>query len=98
MTKILPIIKHPNKILRQKAKEIESSKILEKDTQDLIDNMTATMWQADGVGLAAPQVGLSLRLIIVVASSREADALINPVIIYRSLRKEVMEEGCLSVT
>lgn len=96
MPKILPIIHHPNPILRQRAKEVDLKVLTEKNFQDLAQDMIATMWQSDGVGLAAPQIGQSLRLIIV-ASGKQAVSLINPVIMYKSFRKEIMEEGCLSV-
>lgn len=96
MSNILSILHNPNQLLRQKGKEVDLESLSDKSFQDFIEDMIATMWQADGVGLAAPQIGKSLR-IIVIASGKQASVLINPKIIYKSLRKEVMEEGCLSV-
>ena len=59
---ILPIVAYGDPILKQRAKEISSSS---KDLEILLKNMWETMYAANGVGLAAPQVGKSLRLFIV---------------------------------
>ena len=96
MPKILQIVREPNKILRDSAEEVKVADIKKKSTQELIDNMIETMWQADGVGIAAPQVGGGRRLVII-TNKKEAIALINPKITYRSIRRETSEEGCLSV-
>ena len=96
MAKILPIVKHPNAVLRRKAKAVHLKLLANPAIQTLIDDMAATMWEADGVGIAAPQIGESVRIVII-TSGREAVPLINPRILYRSLRRETLEEGCLSV-
>jgi peptide deformylase len=91
---MLKIITNPNPILRQKAKPITD--VLTPEIQKLIPAMINTMLEKDGVGLAAPQVGQSIKLITV----RHKDdnlVMINPVIIKKSLLKEWDEEGCLSV-
>lgn len=62
----------------------------------MIDNMIATMYDVDGVGIAAPQVGENIRLAII-TDKGEAIPIINPKIIRRSLRQDTTEEGCLSV-
>ncbi len=80
-------------ILRQKAKRISR---IDGSVQNLIDNMIDTMHQANGVGLAAPQVGVSLRVIVVQMPGEEPVALINPEIVKRTGEQEVTE-GCLSV-
>ena len=93
---ILPIVTIPNPILRQRAKELAYEEIKNQDIQKLIADMKETVEPAGGVGLAAPQVGFSVRL-IVIAIQNKITVLINPEIINFSWRKEVAEEGCLSV-
>ena len=93
---ILPIITEPNPILRQRALEIIPEEIKSSAIQKLIFDMKETVHPAGGIGLAAPQVGLPLRLIII-ALEDERIALINPNITKFSWRKETAEEGCLSV-
>ena len=90
---ILPILTFPNSLLRKKAKPI---KIIDNELKDLIANMTDTLKQAQGVGLAANQVGVLKRLCII-KSSPEDDyrAYINPEIINKSGTRFV-NEGCLS--
>lgn len=96
MAPTLKLVRHPDPFLRQRAKEVSVSSLKEASTQQLIDDMIATMWQEDGVGLAAPQVGKSVRIVII-TQDKEAIPLINPEITYQSFRKDVMDEGCLSV-
>ncbi len=93
---ILSIITEPNPILRQKAQEIEINKIKSREIQRLISDMEETVGPAGGIGLAAPQIGLSVRL-IVINFDNKLTTLINPKIIKFSWRKEIGEEGCLSV-
>ena len=93
---ILEIITTPNPILRQKAKKVDLKKISKKELEQLAQDMVLTVTKADGAGLAAPQVGVSLRL-IAVNHQKECLALINPEIITHSWSKELMPEGCLSV-
>jgi peptide deformylase len=64
--------------------------------QKLIDDMVETMQQSNGVGLAAPQVGVSLRVVVLQMPGEEPLAIINPEIVKRSGEREV-PEGCLSV-
>lgn len=93
----LTILTLPNKILRQKSKEINK-----KETPGLgplILNMAETMAAADGMGLAAPQIGQNIRLAIInkeAAETKEDLALINPKIIKHSWRRVKDGEGCLS--
>lgn len=94
---VLPIITEPNPILRQKAQEINPEKIKSLEIQRLILDMKETVKPAGGIGLAAPQVGLALRLIVIAMPNKNLMALINPQIIKFSLRKQIGEEGCLSV-
>ncbi|MCD6453553.1 MAG: peptide deformylase [Dehalococcoidales bacterium] len=80
-------------VLRQKAKKVTT---IDKSIQRLIDDMIETMQQSDGVGLAAPQIGVSLRVIVVQMPDEAPVALINPEIVKRFGEREVTE-GCLSV-
>ena len=91
---ILPICRFPqDPVLRQKAKRVSR---IDNSIQRLIDDMVETMRQANGVGLAAPQVGVSLRVIVLQMSEEEPMAIINPEIVKRLGEQEV-NEGCLSV-
>ena len=99
---IRDIVTLPNPVLRRKAHKVTE---FDKDLQELIDDMIETMRQAPGVGLAAPQVGESIRL-IVVEYGEEKDsevqpkklfAVINPEIIQSSEEKEIGVEACLSL-
>ncbi len=63
----------------------------------LVDAMFETMDDADGVGLAAPQVGVELRLFVINIHGVERRAYINPQIIETSIETEIAEEGCLSI-
>ncbi len=100
---ILPIYTYGNAVLRKETKEIDSDY---PDLKALIDNMFETMYNADGVGLAAPQVGLPIRLLVIdLAPFKEQDAelgsfkitMINPEILDKSEEMEILEEGCLSI-
>jgi peptide deformylase len=91
---IIPIITEPNSILRKKAEEVASDLI--PDVKQLITDMIETVNNAKGIGIAAPQVGKSLRIVII-NTEDEPMILINPVIVSHSWRKVIDEEGCLSV-
>ena len=80
-------------VLRRKAKRVPT---IDKSIQRLIDDMLATMYQAGGVGLAAPQVGVSLRVVVLQMLGEEPVAIINPEIVKRAGEREVTE-ACLSV-
>ncbi|MFC1951740.1 peptide deformylase [Chloroflexota bacterium] len=91
---ILPLCHFPDDpILRQKAKRVSR---IDSSIQRLIDNMTETMQQINGVGLAAPQVGVPLRVIVLQMPDEAPMAIINPEIVKRAGEQE-MTEGCLSV-
>ena len=91
---MLKILTNPDPILRQKAKPVTN--FSDKKLQKLIPEMIETMQKSDGVGLAAPQVGESIRL-AVVTYRKKTIVLINPEITKKSLMREWGEEGCLSV-
>lgn len=98
-----PITVYGDPVLRKKAEEISPEK---EGLKEIIDNMWETMYYADGVGLAAPQAGLPIRLFVIDASSGADDepelkdfkkVFINPEIIELSGEKWVFNEGCLSL-
>jgi peptide deformylase len=89
----LPIKIYPAPCLLKKATEVENPK--DPMIQELILDMLETMKENNGMGLAAPQVGKSLRL-CVVKFERKTYVLINPKIKSKSWGKEIADEGCLS--
>ncbi|MBA3047566.1 peptide deformylase [Patescibacteria group bacterium] len=94
--KILPILINHNPILRKKSTQIRRDEIKTKEFQRLCSDMAKTMEEKDGAGLAAPQIGKNIRL-VVVRTENSAVCMINPKIIKKSWAKECGEEGCLSV-
>ena len=95
---IKTILTEPNKILRQVSKPVIKVGI---DKQKLMDDMLETMYSANGIGLAAIQIGVPKR-IIVMDINKEADKknplyFVNPVIKNKDSKKSTYEEGCLSV-
>ncbi len=94
---VLEIKKYPEEILKKKSLRVER---VDGPLRGLIDDMIETMYAAPGVGLAAPQVGVSKRLIVVDVSTREEKCplivLINPEIVEADGFDDA-EEGCLSV-
>lgn len=83
----------PDEVLRQKAKPIRS---ISDSIRKLANDMLETMHFASGVGLAAPQVGVSLRLVVVEVPEEEPLFLVNPLVLSREGSYEVTE-GCLSI-
>jgi peptide deformylase len=94
---VLPITKLPAKVLRTKTENVELP--LSKELLRLIKNMLDTVKKANGVGLAAPQVGRNLNLAIIYLEDIGLPpfAIINPKITESSKETEEMEEGCLSM-
>jgi len=91
---VLPIRHFPDDaVLRKKAKKVSR---IDTSVQKLIDGMIETMHQSKGVGLAAPQVGVSLRVIVLQLPEEEPIAIINPEIVKRTGEQSVTE-GCLSI-
>ncbi len=84
----------PDPVLRQKARRISK---LDDSLQKLIDDMIDTMREANGVGLAANQVGILQRVVVIeIPEEDEVRVLINPTIIRRE-GERIVEEGCLSI-
>ncbi|CCU79529.1 Peptide deformylase [Halanaerobium saccharolyticum subsp. saccharolyticum DSM 6643] len=90
---LLKIRKIGDPVLRSKTKKIDE---VTKKTNELIDNMFDTMYEEDGVGLAAPQVGILKKIAVVDIREGNKVILINPEIIEEE-GKAIMEEGCLSI-
>ena len=92
------ILTEPNKILREKSLPVEK---VDKDLQTLMDDMLETMYAAPGIGLAAIQVGVAKRVIVLDIAPKDKPKnpifFVNPKIIYKSENKSTYEEGCLSV-
>jgi peptide deformylase len=100
---VLPIVLYNDQVLREKSQPVKANS---KEIQTLIDDMFDTMYEASGVGLAAPQIGKSLQLFVVDADVMVEDTVekaygpmvfINPEIITKDNKKVVIEEGCLSL-
>ena len=92
------ILTEPNKLLRQISQPVEK---VTKDEQSLMDDMLDTMYAANGIGLAAIQIGVPKRIIVMDLSKnsekKEPRYFVNPVIKNKDLEKATYEEGCLSV-
>ena len=100
---ILPIYTYGQSVLRKPTQPIEKDY---PNLKELVDNMFETMTHADGVGLAAPQIGLSIRLLVIDLAPLKEDnpelasfrvAMINPEILEVSEEESTYEEGCLSI-
>lgn len=98
---IYPIVAYGDPVLKKRAKDIEKDY---KDLPKLIEDMFETMYEAHGVGLAAPQIGLSLRLFVIDGEPLDEENLkgfkkvfVNPVILEEHGDVWGFEEGCLSI-
>lgn len=94
---LLPILVAPDPRLKVKAKPVES---VDAETARLMEDMLETMYAAPGIGLAAPQVGVAKRVIVVDVSpegDREPLRMANPEILWASDEVVPYEEGCLSL-
>ncbi|MEN9551653.1 MAG: hypothetical protein RI935_30 [Candidatus Parcubacteria bacterium] len=101
---ILQIDKNPSSVLRLQARAVTQEEFGSPLLRDVIRDMQdALKKEEDGVALAAPQIGISLRIFVVASSSYEPGAkdtplvFINPKIIKHSKKRVTMQEGCLSV-
>ena len=92
------IITEPNQLLRKISKPVEKVGI---DEQKLMDDMLETMYAANGIGLAAIQIGVPKRIIVMDISKdenkKEPRYFVNPIIKNKDKNKSTYEEGCLSV-
>ena len=94
-----PIVLHPDPRLKKAAAPVDD---LSDELRALADDMLSTMYDAPGIGLAAPQVGVSKRLIVLDCVKEEGAAprplaMFNPEIVSASDEMNVYEEGCLSI-
>ena len=92
------ILTEPNKLLRQVSKPVEN---VGQEERDLMDDMLDTMYAAPGIGLAAIQIGVPKRIIVMDISGnkdkKEPRYFVNPTIVNKNKEKAKYEEGCLSV-
>jgi len=95
---IRPILTAPDPRLKAVSKSVDS---VDTATRKLIDDMIDSMYEADGIGLAAVQIGVAQRVIVMDLDQKDGKknprAFINPVITWRSEELATFEEGCLSV-
>ncbi len=97
---VLPIVTAPDPVLKKKAEQVPE---VNDDIKALLSDMAETMYAAKGIGLAAPQVGVSLRVIVVDVDQDDRGAegklykMVNPEIIWSSDEIKSYQEGCLSL-
>ena len=94
---IRPIVKFPDPILQQVSEPVS---VFDKDLAQLVEDMFESMYDAQGIGLAAPQIGVNKRITVIDLSNKAKPedklVLINPEITFRE-GKQFSEEGCLSL-
>ncbi|WP_317992553.1 peptide deformylase [Bartonella gliris] len=95
---IKPLMTLPDPILRKVSKPVEH---IDSATQKLADDMLETMYNAQGIGLAAIQIGIPLRMLVIDVSRNDAPknplVIINPEILWLSDERSIYKEGCLSI-
>lgn len=104
---LLPILTIPDPILKRAAEPVAT---VDDEVRALLDDMLETMYEAPGIGLAAPQIGVSRRLVVLDVAERSATEdgeempaeprpmkLVNPEVVWASDALSVYEEGCLSI-
>ena len=97
MTK-LKLYEYPHPVLKKKAEPVAK---VDDELRKFLDDMLETMYESNGCGLAAPQVGVSQRIVVIDIAHEDEEPtpmyLVNPEIIWKSDETKVCEEGCLSV-
>ncbi len=93
---VRPVLTDPNKELRAPSEKLSASEVVSDETKTLVEDLIQTMHVENGIGIAAPQIGVHKRVIIVDRGTGP-EAYVNPKIVSSSLRKVESEEGCLSV-
>lgn len=96
---VRPIIILPDPLLRVESTPVAT---VDAETRALVDDMFETMYDAPGIGLAAIQIGVAKRVVVLDTAKKEDDppqplVLINPQIVWSSAEKRVYQEGCLSI-
>ena len=95
---ILPIVKYGDPVLEKRAEDIDG---IDDEVRQLVEDMFETMYENEGIGLAANQVGSLKRIAVIALPQGEGEedlriVLVNPEIVERGEEEEVIEEGCLS--
>lgn len=92
------IVWAPDKVLKTKCTPVEN---IDNEIRQTLDDMLETMYAAPGIGLAAPQVGLTKRLIVIDVAAKDEEPqplkIVNPEIVWASEEESTYEEGCLSL-
>ncbi|MCX6795341.1 MAG: peptide deformylase [Candidatus Falkowbacteria bacterium] len=96
VAKTLPIVHYPDPILRKISQGLTEKEIVSQKIRDLAFDLEKTMLEKDGAGLAAPQVGENVRM-VVLRHDNQSLFLINPKITKKSRGKITEQEGCLSI-
>ena len=95
---ILKLFEYPHPVLKQKTEKVEK---VDNEIKKLLDDMLETMYASNGCGLAAPQIGVSKRIVVIDIAREDEEPtplyMVNPEIVWRSEEKVCGEEGCLSV-
>lgn len=96
---VLKVYEYPHPVLKKKAEKVSG---VDDEMRKFLDDMLETMYAAEGVGLAAPQVGVSKRIVVIDISHDDEDRMpplymVNPEIVWKSDERVCGEEGCLSV-
>ena len=95
---VLKLYEYPHPILKQKTEKVEK---VDAEVKKLLDDMLETMYASNGCGLAAPQIGVSKRIVVIDIAHEDEEPnpiyMVNPEIIWKSEEKVCGEEGCLSV-
>ncbi len=94
-----PIILHPDPRLKKACAPVSE---FDKGVAKLADDMLETMYDAPGIGLAAPQIGVNAQVLVMDCNDKEVEepnplVLINPLVVWESEETSVYEEGCLSI-
>ncbi len=94
----LKLYEYPHPVLKKKAEKVAQ---VDDELRKLLDDMLETMYASNGCGLAAPQIGVSKRIVVIdIAHEDEEPApmyMVNPEIVWKAEEKAICEEGCLSV-
>ena len=96
---MLPVMEHPDTVLRQKCETVSE---ITPEILKLLDDMLETMYDEEGIGLAAPQINVTKRIFVMDVEQKEGKPgnplkIINPEIITKSENLTVLDEGCLSL-
>ena len=95
---VLKLFEYPHPVLKQKTEKVEK---VDGEIRKLLDDMLETMYASGGCGLAAPQVGISKKIVVIDIAHEDEEAnplyFVNPEITWRSEEKQCSEEGCLSI-